>query len=64
MPHELRGLQNQPHEFFTYVLTAGGLIGLLIVGFVGYLMWRDRRRLKRPGGPAPASRPPRKRKRR
>ena len=31
MSHELRYLQDQPHEVLTYILTAGGVIALVMV---------------------------------
>jgi hypothetical protein len=63
MPHELKGMQALPHEFFTYILTAGGFFGLLLVGVVGYLRWKHRDRVKRLRDPARVDRSRRKRKR-
>lgn len=53
MPHELRGLQDQPHEVFTYILTAGAFVGLLIVVFVIYMRWKHPGKSRAPKGGAP-----------
>lgn len=53
MPHELRGLQDQPHEVFTYILTAGAFVGLLIVVFLIYMRWKHPVKPRTPKSGAP-----------
>jgi len=65
MPHELRGMDRMPHEFFTAVLIAGGLFVAVLAAFVAYLSWRHRKmRNEQNQAPPAARRRVRKRKRR
>lgn len=43
MAHEFRYLQDQPREVLTYILTAGGVIALVMVLWVLYLRWKHPR---------------------
>ena len=40
MAHEFRYLQDQPREVLTYIITAGGVIALVMVLLVLYLRWK------------------------
>jgi hypothetical protein len=64
MPHEVKGIQDLPHEFLTYILTTGAVVGLLLFGLVGYLRWKARRGSTRTDLPSGAGRRRQKRKRR
>ena len=44
MPHELRDVALLSHEALTFILVGGGICGGLLIGFVAYLVWRDKRR--------------------
>ena len=52
MAHELHAVAGQSHETLTTLLVGGGTGAALLVGFVAYLVWRDRRRPRR-GSPKP-----------
>ncbi len=44
MSHELRNLANLPHEALTRILIGGAFSVVAVLGGVGYLVWRERRR--------------------
>ncbi|KQW76424.1 MULTISPECIES: hypothetical protein [Sphaerotilaceae] len=52
MAHELHAVAGQSHETLTTLLVGGGAGAALLIGFVAYLVWRDRRRPRR-GSPKP-----------
>ncbi len=52
MAHELHAVAGQSHETLTTLLVGGGVGAALLIGFVAYLVWRDRRRPRR-GSPKP-----------
>ncbi len=52
MAHELHAVAGQSHETLTTLLVGGGAGAALLIGFVVYLVWRDRRRPRR-GSPKP-----------
>jgi H+/gluconate symporter-like permease len=48
--HELRNLANQPHETLTRILIGAAVAIVAVLGGVGYLRWRERKR--KPGDKA------------
>ena len=64
MPHELRGIERMPHEYFSEVLILAGAFIVAVVAFVLYLKWKHRKTLtERHPAPPAARRRVRKRKR-
>ena len=44
MSHELRNLANLPHEALTRILIGGTVSVVAVLGGIGYLVWRERKR--------------------
>jgi hypothetical protein len=56
MPHELRGMDRMPHEFFSAVLIAGVLFVAVLAAFVAYLSWKHRKKWKEENAARPTVR--------
>ena len=44
MSHELQNLANLPHEALTRILIGAAVSIVAVLGGVGYLVWRERKR--------------------
>ena len=44
MSHELQNLANLPHEALTRILIGAAVSIVAVLGGIGYLVWRERKR--------------------